>query len=167
MRAEDIRDLFGYNYWANGKILEAAARISGADFVKPVSMNYESLRGTFVHLLGAEWIWRTRCEEGKSPASLPRQDEFADLAALRSRWKYEEGAIRSYLNGLTDADLDRVVNYRSTEGVAYSAVLWKILTHVVNHGTQHRSEAAVRLTELGASPGDLDLIAIARTKSPT
>jgi uncharacterized damage-inducible protein DinB len=74
--------------------------------------------------------------------------------------------MRSYLKGLVDADLERVVSYRSTEGAGYSAVLWKILVHLVNHGTLHRSEAAVRLTELGASPGDLDFIALARTKSP-
>jgi uncharacterized damage-inducible protein DinB len=32
------------------------------------------------------------------------------------------------------------------------------MVHVLNHGTQHRSEAAVLLTELGRSPGDLDLV---------
>jgi uncharacterized damage-inducible protein DinB len=33
-----------------------------------------------------------------------------------------------------------------------------MLTHVVNHGTQHRSEAALILTEIGRSPGEIDMI---------
>jgi len=34
--------------------------------------------------------------------------------------------------------------------------LWHCLWHVVNHGTQHRSEAAALLTRFNQSPGDLD-----------
>jgi uncharacterized damage-inducible protein DinB len=40
--------------------------------------------------------------------------------------------------------------------------VWQTLAHVVNHGTQHRSEAAVIVTEAGRSPGDLDMIPFAQ-----
>ena len=68
----------------------------------------------------------------------------------------EEEAMRDYQGSLRDADLDRVVTYHNTRGEQLSARLWHILYHVVNHGTQHRGEAAAMLTDLGHSPGDID-----------
>src|SRR6266498_1624191 len=35
---------------------------------------------------------------------------------------------------------------------------WLIVAHVVNHGTQHRSELARYFTECGHSAGDIDLL---------
>ncbi len=32
------------------------------------------------------------------------------------------------------------------------------MAHLVNHGTQHHTEAVAILTDLGHSPGDIDLI---------
>jgi hypothetical protein len=41
-------------------------------------------------------------------------------------------------------------------GKSRSRILWHIMIHVMNHGTQHRSEAAAILTSFNQSPGDLD-----------
>ena len=111
-----------------------------------------------MHTLGAEVLWRQRSQEGISPTSLLSESEFPTLELLRKRWQAEEQAMRAYLAALTDVVLLKVVQYKSTKGVPYQETLWKILVHLVNHGTQSRAEAAMALTAYGQSPGDLDLI---------
>jgi uncharacterized damage-inducible protein DinB len=77
---------------------------------------------------------------------------------LVSRWQAEEQAMRAYINSLQDIDLEKTIRYKSTKGIQYEDLIWKYLAHVVNHGTQTRSEAAIALTACGQSPGDIDMI---------
>ena len=64
-------------------------------------------------------------------------------------WEVEFRAMDGFLAALSDGMLAYV-----HEGIA----VWQMLTHLLNHGTQHRSEAALLLTQAGRSPGELDLI---------
>jgi uncharacterized damage-inducible protein DinB len=70
--------------------------------------------------------------------------------------------MRKYLAGLTDEALAGNIEYTRTEGTHFKTPLWQILLHVINHGTQSRSEAAVLLTQYGHSPGDLDYMVFLR-----
>ena len=58
------------------------------------------------------------------------------------------------MEGLTEADLARVVEYRNAEGAALKAPLGPLLHHVVNHATHHRSEVATMITLISGSPPD-------------
>ena len=158
--------LYDYTYWASGRTLDAARRAGDKAFVTPrPELYYGSLRGTLVHILSAEWIWRTRCQEGLSPTTLLDSQAFPTVDDLAARWKQEEIAMRAYLASLSEADLQRTIYYKSTKGQPFQNTLWHLLFHVVNHGTQHRSEAAMTLTDLGQSPGDLDMIVYFRELS--
>lgn len=164
---EYIHALYDYNYWATERVLNAAGRLNPEQFFAPTDLSHGSLWGTLVHILGAEWIWRSRFAEGVSPTAVLSEEDFPTLEALRSRWQAEEKSMRDFLAGLKEEDLNQVIHYKSTRGKPYANTLWQLLVHLANHGTQHRSEAAVLLTNYGASPGDLDLILFFREQGGT
>lgn len=162
MLPAEIQLLYAYNEWATAKVLEAAQQAGPEAFTAPAGLSHGSLRGTLVHILAAEQVWRLRCQAGRFPSALLKEEEFSTLADLRQSWGAEMEAMRAYVAGLDEAALGRSVPYQSTRGVAYQNLLWQLLLHVVNHGTQFRAEAAVALTRLGHSPGDLDLLGYIR-----
>jgi uncharacterized damage-inducible protein DinB len=157
MNKQDILLLYKYNQWANAMILNTAANVTHEQFLAPASFPHGGLRGTLVHALSAEWIWRTRWE-GTSPTSMLKPEQFSDFQALRARWTEEELRLMNFVNDVREERLNDTFDYRNTSGKPFTRVVWQVMAHVVNHGTQHRTEAAAILTDLGHSPGDLDLI---------
>ncbi len=164
MNQQDILTLFEYNYWSNNRILTALAKITPEQYETAAQISYGSLRATLVHALGAEQIWRLRAQ-GNSPTTILSENDLPTIAALVETWRKEETAMRAYLATLTDSDMSKTIRYNSLKGIPYEEPLWHILAHLVNHGTQTRSEAAVALTAYGQSPGDLDLILYFRLTS--
>lgn len=157
MNKQDILTLYQYNQWANAKILGAAANVAAEQFLAPASYPHGGLRGTLVHTLFAQWIWRNRWE-GTSPTFRLKPEEFPTFDSLRARWMEEETLLMAFVGELTDEKLNQPFSYKNTRGEPLEQILWKAMAHVVNHGTQHRAEAAAMLTDFGCSPGDVDMI---------
>lgn len=164
MDADYFRTLFDYSYWARDRILDALAGMSEDDYARPNGFNYGSIRGILTHCLDAEWSWRCRFD-GDTFTGRITQEQVPTPEALAERWRLEEAKMRAYLEKLTDDQVraDLVMRRRSGEEVRNP--LWWALAHVVNHGTQHRSEAAEALTMVGRSPGELDLFLFLRDRS--
>lgn len=156
MNKQDIQLLFTYNQWANARILKSAAAVTEEQFLAPASYPHGGLRGTLVHTLFAEWVWRKRWE-GESPTTRPQPEDFPTFDSLRTRWLEEESQLMKFIHAQTDEDLNEAFQFKTTTGEVREHILWQAMAHVVNHGTQHRSEAAAMLTEMNQSPGDIDL----------
>ena len=156
MNAQDIKLIYEYNYWSNKRILAASTKVSHEQFAMLASFPYGGLRGTLLHILDAEWGWHMFLQNNDWSAPDLDEAEFPTLLEFESRWRMEEAAMRKYLAGLNDEDLSIHRYYNTSEGESRDRILWHCLLHVVNHGTQHRSEAAALLTDYGSSPGDLD-----------
>jgi len=171
--AEHYRLLFEYNRWANELVLEKSAGVSESDYFAPVEgLSFGSLHATLVHILVGEIVWLARWQGGKPPESLrdARQadrlarEEIPTFARLREMWRDEQAKQASFMAASTDEQVQSPLAYEDQYGNPYRQPLWQLMTHLVNHGTQFRAEAAVRLTQLGQSPGDLDLIVWLRAR---
>ncbi len=155
MKPDEIQTIFNYNYWANQKLLTAGAKVTQQQFEAPGSFPYGGLRGTLVHVMDAEYAWRMRLSGDLATKDMAETD-FPTISSLEERWKNEEKGMRGWLAGIKPEALDVTIEYTIDSGAKRKRVLWHCLYHVVNHGTQHRSEAAALLTDFGQSPGDVD-----------
>ena len=153
MRVADIQLLYDYNYWAHERILRQVARLTPEQFLADAGYSWGGVGGTLAHLLGTERVWRSRWR-GERGSALA-QPELATAAALAAAWEENRAEMGAFLATLDQDRLDRDVAY-TRQGRNYAHPLWTQLIHVVNHGTQHRSEVAAMLTDLGHSPGDID-----------
>ena len=162
MNALYFRTLFDYNYWARDRLLAALEGLSEPEYAEDRSFTYGSIRRILTHCLDAEYNWRCRLQGMPDEADLAEVD-LPTPRALAARWREEEALMRTYLAGLQDADLETDVIWLGLDGRERRLPdRWLTMAHIVNHSTQHRSEAAEALTMLGRSPGDLDLGVYAR-----
>jgi uncharacterized damage-inducible protein DinB len=164
MSPEDMRQLYDYNAWANRRAMEAAAALTPEQFTKPLGSSFSSVRDTLAHIYGAEWIWLERFQ-GRSPASLPDVNQFTNLASFRERWLEQEARLLGFVRGLTQADLDRVMEYKTLKFGVYQNPLWQSMQHLVNHGTYHRGQVTTLLRQLGAQPILTDLVHFYRERA--
>src|SRR5260221_14725945 len=109
MQKTDLLSLYAYNRWANNRILQATEYLSTSQLLAPAPVSHGSLRGTLIHILSTEWIWRLRCQESLSPQSLLTEEQFPAFEMLQTRWREEEDAWRAFLEGLDAETLPRVV----------------------------------------------------------
>jgi uncharacterized damage-inducible protein DinB len=164
MKTTDLLTLYDYSYWTSARILRAMLQLTPEQFSAPNTSSHGSLRGTLVHALFAQQIWRRRMQGEEMPDNLPKAADYPTPQTLNDAFLAEEAAMRAHLASLSDDDLQAIVHYKTTKGVPQQDTRWHLLMHVLNHGTQHYAEAAAMLTDFGCSPGDVDMILYFREK---
>jgi uncharacterized damage-inducible protein DinB len=160
--ADAMRDLYAYNRWATQRVFDSAEKLTPEQLHTPGTAGHGSVRDTLVHFMRAQKGWLSWWDGSLSAndAYNLRWDpaDYPDVAALRSLWAALEAQTQAFVGGLTDADMARIYENALADGQVERLVLSTMMLHVVNHGTQHRSEVAAMLTAFGQSPDQLDYI---------
>lgn len=149
--------LFRHDAWANERLLVAASHLAPADFVRTIRSSHASVRDTLVHIVWAEWIWLQRWQ-GTSPTVEYGSADFPDAHAVHERHIAVDAERSAFFEGLTDAGLQRVVEYRNLAGETWRYPLWQQLHHVLSHSAHHRGQVGTMLRQLGSACPETDLL---------
>ena len=165
MTFEDLQTLVDYHYWARDRLWTVVEALPEEQLRRPLGNSFASVFDTVVHLVGADWIWRSRWE-GVSPMALPLPDSYDTLAKVRAAWEDEERRIRAIVNGLGPDGIARPIEYTGWDGRRQAQPFWQMLQHLVNHGSYHRGQVTTMLRQLNVPPPkSTDLIAFYRERA--
>ena len=164
MNRDDVRSLFSYTEWANGRILESVRGLSEEQFTREIVSSFPSVRDTLAHIVMAEWIWLRRWL-GESPMQRPEWALSApSLETIATHLEAVQDERRALLDRVTDEELQRPIDYRLMNGEAHSTPLGDLMTHVANHATYHRGQLTTMLRQIGVTPPSTDMIVFIRNR---
>jgi uncharacterized damage-inducible protein DinB len=150
--------LFDYDRWATAKQIEVVTTLSNEQYERDLRSSHGGVRGTLVHIYGAQQIWYSRWK-GASPTSLPAVTEVPTVGILQDKWQALRTEIHEFITALTEEKLREPLAYKDTQGVPYKQPLAQLIRHVINHSTYHRGQVTTMLRQLGvAPPPSIDLI---------
>ncbi|HEX6926718.1 MAG TPA: DinB family protein [Longimicrobiaceae bacterium] len=112
------------------------------------------------HVLAAERVWLLRLR-GESSAGQEIWPQLSDEEARSLATENREG-YRRYLDSLSEADLERAIDYANQAGRRFRTPIIDILMHVATHGAYHRGQVARARREAGGVPLNTDYITYVR-----
>jgi uncharacterized damage-inducible protein DinB len=154
MNADAFRHLYNYHFAENRKIWDSYIMpLSQEQFTQHVDYSMGSVRNQLVHLMNVDDAWFSDLQSIKGPESLnPPDSDDRDL--IRAAWDNVEQNMRAYLAKLRDDMLFT----KPLGGEDKDLILWQVLLHVINHGTDHRAQILRLLNDLGAKTTAQDYI---------
>jgi uncharacterized damage-inducible protein DinB len=143
--ADSLLALVRFHEWANDRILTTAEALTDDEFRRPAPLDHGSVFATLRHLADVDWSWREFCVGHNVGQTYVWDHGFVldDLRSIHDFCREEDARLRTYVASLDAAALGE-----------------QVAAHLLNHGTQHRSELARYLTDCGHSPGELDLLGV-------
>ncbi|HLW75582.1 MAG TPA: DinB family protein, partial [Bryobacteraceae bacterium] len=100
--ADYARTHLRYSTWASRKLLDAALKLPPEQLHADVAVAHKSIYGTLAHILFGDRIWLARVT-GEN--IVPQDNLEIEWPQIQDRWV-------EFADGLSDADLVRVISYK-------------------------------------------------------
>jgi uncharacterized damage-inducible protein DinB len=158
-----------YNRFMNDKLLDAANRLPAEALLANKGAFFGSILGTLNHILVGDLLWLNRFKYHSPgytvldalatfpvPASLD-QVLYDNLAEFRAARQQLDSLILSWVNQITQDDLQRPLQYRRVNGEVNKRSFRGLLMHFFNHQTHHRGQVTTLFSQAGIDVGPTDL----------
>jgi uncharacterized damage-inducible protein DinB len=156
MNADAFRHLYNYHFGENRKIWDQyVTALSVEQFTHPVSYSHGSVRDQIVHLMNVDEVWFCELRGAEPSEPLPSADTD-DRDVIRAHWDRVEQGMRDYLADVQDDMLFGKPIEEPEED--RELLVWQVLLHVANHGTDHRAQLLRLLNDLGVKTESQDYI---------
>jgi uncharacterized damage-inducible protein DinB len=155
MNANAFRHFYDYHFAENRKIWDSyVTPLSHEQFTQDAGYSHGSVRNQIVHLMTTDDAWFSELRGVEFPEPFEPAN-FDDRKIIRAHWDNVERHMRDYLTELRD---DMLFERPFEEGEDKDLILWQILLHVANHGTDHRAQLLRLLNDLGVKTTSQDYI---------
>lgn len=139
-----FEELFTYSKVMNEKVAELIQ--NNAAIVTPKSIELYS------HILNAHHIWNNRILNLKPEFTVWQVHNISEFSAI-----LETNHLHS-ISILKHNNLDKIINYQTSNGQSFANTVRDLLFQVINHSTYHRAQIATLLKEVGIAPPATDYI---------
>ena len=156
MNADAFRHFYEYHFSQNRKIWERyVTPLPHEQFIQPAGYSHGSVRDQIIHLMSVDEVWFSELR-GVEPSEPFPSATVDDRKLIRAHWDGVEQSMCEYLAELRDDMLfDQPIKEPEEDK---DLIVWQVLLHVVNHGTDHRAQLLRLLNDLGVETAYQDYI---------
>lgn len=159
MQADEIRSLFEYHMALNRRLWdECIVPLTDEQFLQPLDYSVGSIRNQMVHMPNVDSNWfELFAGDFDSKPNFLNPVYFSTREKVRTYWDEVEATMHAVLADLTDEFVNQIVPLEMRTGTV-NVPMWKLMLHVVNHGTDHRAQVLAMLHSLGAPTFAQDMV---------
>lgn len=155
MNANAFRHFYDYHFAENRSLWDSyIVSLSFEQFTQAVGYSHGSVRDQVLHLMNVDDAWFSGLRGIENPDSYNPAD-FDDREIIRTHWDKVEKNMREYLANLQEEMLSEKP---FADGEDKDLILWQVLLHVANHGTDHRAQLLRVLNDMGVKTTSQDYI---------
>lgn len=148
-----LLEFFRHNTMMNQRLLETCGRLSPEQLAASATGTYGTVGATLVHVANSQRSYAARVLGTERPERLT-EEPFPGLNALIEQFERGDAELEAAAQA---SALDRPVELVDDDPPAvWTMPVGLVLLQAINHGTEHRSQVATILTQLGVEPPRMD-----------